>query len=123
MKILIADDDPNILIILKRVLQKNKHEILAAKDGQEAVDFFNKEHPDLAVLDINMPQLTGWDVLHEIRLKNKTFPVILLTVQTGLKDQIKGYNEQADYYLSKPFEPALLLAYVHRCENKIKKTS
>ncbi len=119
MRILLADDEPDILALLKDVLMDKKYEVFAANNGAEALDLYKSKKPDMAILDVNMPKMTGLEVLKEIRKDNRRFPVILLTIQIGLEDQIKGYEAEADYYLPKPFEPGVLLAYVRAAEKRI----
>ncbi|MBI4396648.1 MAG: response regulator [Elusimicrobia bacterium] len=119
MKILIADDEPGILDALKFVLTGERHEVVLAHDGDEALQAFQQHQDlDLIILDINMPALSGLEVLNRIRKTDKEIKIILLTVRDGLADQVSGYDAQADYYLTKPFDHDILLAYIRACAKK-----
>jgi DNA-binding response OmpR family regulator len=119
MRILLADDEPGILQLLKDILANQNYDVVTAQNGEEAIGILDKGGVDMAILDINMPKKTGIDVLIHIRETSVNFPVILLTIQVAVEDQIKGYQAQADYYLPKPFEPGVLLAYVRAAQKRI----
>jgi len=105
-KILVADDEPDILETVKNRLARDGYFVLTAKNGQEALDLaFSKESPDVIVLDINMPKKNGFEVLKELRSREgiKWQPVIILSSQNDFLNIKNGYDLEADYYLTKPF--------------------
>jgi len=103
MKILIVDDDPQILRLLERFLQAKGREILTAGDGEEALKICGKEAPDLVILDIIMPGMDGWEVLTRLR-ETSDIPVIMLTAKDSPGDTARGLLLGADDYISKPFD-------------------
>jgi DNA-binding response OmpR family regulator len=86
--------------------------VLEAQDGPQALAVFERERPDLVVLDVNLPRLNGFEVLKKIRSISEGLPVMMLTVRTGEEDQVRGLDLGADDYLGKPFSPRTLLARV-----------
>lgn len=103
--VLIADDDPDILLLLRVRLERSGYEVIAAQDGAEALALAVDRSPDLAILDISMPELTGVEVTRTLRERNFTQPVILLTALTQNADVAAGAAAGADAYLTKPFSP------------------
>ncbi|QHQ62912.1 response regulator [Anaerocolumna sedimenticola] len=116
--ILAADDEKEILEIFELFLSKEGFRILKAENGQKAIDIFNKEQIDLAILDIMMPGINGIQVLEYIR-KKSTIPVIVLSAKKEDYDKIIGLKLGADDYISKPFNPLELVA---RVEANIRRT-
>jgi two-component system, OmpR family, alkaline phosphatase synthesis response regulator PhoP len=110
-KILVADDEPNIVKLLRLYLREEGYEVVAARDGREAVDRFRAERPDLVILDLMMPELGGFEVCTEIR-KESDVPVIILTARSDDVDKIVGLEMGADDYVTKPFNPRELIARV-----------
>ena len=110
-KILIVDDDKNILELLRIYLNKEGYETVMAFDGEEAIAVFNEEHPDLVLLDVMLPKLDGWQVCREIRRTSPT-PVIMLTAKGETFDKILGFDLGADDYIVKPFETKEVIARV-----------
>lgn len=108
--ILVVDDEPSIRFLVARGLIAEGYEVLEAADGREAVDRL-ASGPDLVVLDVNMPSLSGWDVLAEIRRRGET-PVIMLTADHEESHRIQGLEMGADDYLGKPFSVGELIARV-----------
>lgn len=111
MKILIADDEADIRNLIKISLEENGYSILTAENGKEALDIIMSKDVDLAILDIMMPVLDGFNLLRKIREKS-TVPVILLTARTDDMDKVLGLGLGADDYISKPFSLAELIARV-----------
>jgi len=120
-KVLMVDDDQEILELLRFTFEKEGYDILMASDGEEGLHLAVNEKPDIIVLDINMPKLTGFEVLEKVRANTSTCltPVIILTSLTKTKDRITGIKLGADSYLSKPFEPYEIVA---RVEGLLKRT-
>ncbi len=109
--ILVVDDDEQVLDLLQVYLLKEGYRVLGARDGNDALELFKREHPDLVVLDIMMPGLDGFEVCQRIR-KNSRVPVIMLTAKDEDVDKILGLEMGADDYVTKPFNPRELLARI-----------
>lgn len=110
-KVLIVDDDPNILLSLEFLLTKNNYQVFVARNGMEALSSIEKEIPDVVLLDIMMPDLDGYLVCEYIR-KNEAFKhakVIFLSARSKESDIEKGYEMGADLYIVKPFSTRTLL--------------
>ena len=112
--VLVADDDNDIRDLVAFRLDRAGYEVLRAGDGQQALDLAREHQPDLAVLDVMMPKLTGYDVTRELRADNATsrIPVILLTARVQEADVARGFEAGADDYVKKPFSPQELKARV-----------
>lgn len=109
--ILIADDERNITDVCKRYLELEGYRVVVADDGQEALDRWRSEKPDVVILDLMMPRIDGWKVCEEIRTNQDT-PVIMLTALGEERDRIVGLTMGADDYLVKPFSPRELVLRV-----------
>jgi len=110
-RILIVDDDPNLIELIQYNLEGEGYKVIIARDGQEGIKAFFTHRPDLVVLDIAMPKLDGYQVCQRIREMTNT-PVIMLTAKGREEDIIKGLDLGADDYLTKPFRVGELLARV-----------
>jgi DNA-binding response OmpR family regulator len=112
--VLVADDDDDIRDLVAFRLDRAGYEVLRAGDGQQALDLAKEHVPDLAVLDVMMPKLTGYDVTRELRADAATsrIPVILLTARVQEADVARGFEAGADDYVKKPFSPQELKARV-----------
>ena len=112
--ILVADDDEDILALVKAVLERSGHEVVAVVDGAEALATVRTRKPDLAVLDITMPQVDGLEVLRRLRADEETaaLPVVLLSAQAQEADIERGFVTGASAYIKKPFSPRELAARV-----------
>ena len=111
MKILIADDDRNIVELLKLYIEKEGFTTITAMNGKEAIASFAKEKPDLVILDVMMPEADGWQVCKEIRKTSDT-PIIMLTAKGETFDKVLGLELGADDYMVKPFETKELIARI-----------
>lgn len=111
MKILLVDDDPDLLAVTGFALQQAGFLVVKAADGLAALEAFQREQPDLAVLDINMPRMTGFELAEKLRERSR-IPLIMLTARTEEADVVRALGLGADDYLSKPFSPKILLARV-----------
>ena len=109
--ILIADDDPVVHESLGLYLGSEGYEHASAYDGQQALDMFESLHPDMMVLDLMMPKVTGLDVCRQIR-QNNSVPIIMLTAKGEEIDRILGLELGADDYIVKPFSPREVLARI-----------
>lgn len=111
-KVLVVDDESNIVDILKFNLEREGYEVLCAYDGGEALEKARTEAPDLVLLDVMLPVMDGFSVLEEIRKKDKLTPVIMLTAREEERDKILGLEIGADDYIVKPFSVRELMARV-----------
>jgi len=112
MKILVVDDDLELLNLISFALRQAGYLVLEAPDGIEALRVFEAESPDLLILDFNLPRLNGIEVLKKIRAHGSATPVMMLTVRADEEDQVHALDQGADDYLTKPFSPRALLARV-----------
>lgn len=110
-KILIVDDDTNICELLRLYIEKEGYSTAIAHDGIQALEVFNREQPNLVLLDIMMPKLDGWQVCREIR-KISDCPIIMITAKGEVFDKILGLELGADDYVVKPFEAKEVVARV-----------
>lgn len=108
-KILIVEDDPNLLTTLKYNLLKEGYSVVTADDGAKALEIARSEKPDLIVLDIMLPKLSGFEVCRILR-KDMSVPILMLTAKTEEVDKIVGLEIGADDYMTKPFSMRELLA-------------
>lgn len=108
---MIADDDRDLLALIAFTLTQAGYLVVKASDGATALRSFEAESPDLCVLDINMPQASGFQVCEAIRTKS-TVPIMMLTVRGEEEDLVKALELGADDYLTKPFSPRTLLARI-----------
>src|SRR3974390_3091125 len=111
MKVLISDDDKDLLALIGFTLTQAGYIVIKAADGPTAIRQFQAELPDLVILDINMPGASGFDVCAAIRNQSRV-PVMMLTVRGEEEDLVKALELGADDYLTKPFSPRTLLARV-----------
>jgi two-component system KDP operon response regulator KdpE len=110
-RILVVDDDPLVVNLVKINLERAGYQVLSAAEGREAVECVASELPDLVILDLMLPDLDGYEVCRGIREFSLT-PVIMLTAKGEQVDKLRGFEVGADDYLTKPFAPAELLARV-----------
>lgn len=111
-KILIADDEPKLREMLAEVLTEEGYEVVTAADGEEAVEKIVIERPDLLLLDIKMPNMTGLDVLEAVRRANARLPIIISSAYTRMKSDIAVLTSNVKAYLVKPLDIDELLAKV-----------
>jgi DNA-binding response OmpR family regulator len=109
VKILLAEDDTNLGILLVDYLENAGYEITLCKDGEEALTVFRNNTFDLCLLDVMMPKMDGFTLAREIRTVNKSIPVLFITAKSLKADKIKGYGLGADDYITKPFDEEELL--------------
>ncbi|MBE6911936.1 MAG: response regulator transcription factor [Ruminococcaceae bacterium] len=110
--ILIIEDDLNIAELIRLYLEKDEFKVSIAYDGKTGVDLFQKEHPDLVLLDIMLPVMDGFAVCREIR-KNDRTPIIMLTAKNETVDKITGLELGADDYIAKPFDMKEVIARIY----------
>lgn len=116
MKILVADDNPSNVELLKDVLRVSGYQILSATDGTAALEMVREQLPDLVILDINMPGMSGIDVCAALKEDHTTssIPIIMLTAMTDVENRVKALSLGADDYLTKPYSPRELVARIQR---------
>jgi DNA-binding response OmpR family regulator len=105
--VLVADDEPHLLRLVKFRLEREGYRVLTAADGDAALQVARNERPDLCVLDVMMPKRSGFDVLRELRADERfnTTKVIMLTARAQDRDVDAGFSLGADDYVTKPFSP------------------
>jgi two-component system alkaline phosphatase synthesis response regulator PhoP/two-component system response regulator VicR len=114
--ILACDDDLDTLNIIKIKLEAQGYKVITARDGQQALSLVRQHKPDLVILDVMMPKLSGFKVARLIKFdsKSKQTPLILLTARTQEADRALGSTVGAELYMTKPFDPENLLKEVQR---------
>jgi DNA-binding response OmpR family regulator len=120
IKILVADDDDMFRELAETLLTGAGYQVTATKDGQECWEHLVSKGADMAVLDINMPRLTGTELTKKIRADDrfKDLPIMLLTIRELIEDQVAGYERGADDYMMKPFDGDMLIARVRALERR-----
>src|SRR5438445_10021696 len=115
-KILVVDDHPHIVRLVRRELERESHEVITAEDGEEALTLIRREQPALVVLDVVMPRKNGFEVLRELKADPVTreIVVIMLTVKDRDAEFTHGLQLGADWYVPKPFVPGDIAALVRR---------
>ena len=111
VKVLIVDDDTNICELLRLYLEKEGYSTVIANDGEEAIEAFKNNSPDIILLDVMLPKLDGWQVCREIR-KTSQVPIIMLTAKGETFDKVFGLELGADDYVTKPFESKEVVARI-----------
>ena len=115
-KILIVDDEPNILLSLDFLMKKNGYSVFIARDGEEAINIINREKPETIILDIMMPKVDGYEVCQYVRQHEEyaSAKVIFLSAKSKESDIQKGYEMGVDLYLTKPFSTRTLVEKVKK---------
>jgi two-component system alkaline phosphatase synthesis response regulator PhoP len=113
-RILVVDDDREIVRLLRAYLEQGGYQVLVAYDGETALHILRREHPDLVLLDLMLPDRDGWDVTRIVRsdLHLAAMPIIMLTARVEDQDKIVGLELGADDYVTKPFNPREVMARV-----------
>ena len=112
LKILVVDDESRMRKLVKDFLVKKDYTVVEAADGEEALDiFFQQNDISMVLLDVMMPKLDGWQVCREIRKESKV-PIIMLTAKSEEQDELLGFELGVDEYITKPFNPKILVARV-----------
>lgn len=110
-RILVVDDEPKLLELVRWILERNGFEVIEAQNGREAIERVQDELPSLVLLDVMMPDMNGFETLREIR-KFSNVPVIMLTVQASEADKVHGLELGADDYVTKPFSHRELVSRI-----------
>ncbi|HEY9626264.1 MAG TPA: response regulator transcription factor [Coleofasciculaceae cyanobacterium] len=121
-RLLLIDDDPNLILLVKDYLEFRGYEVITAENGQDALEVLDKDTPDMIICDVMMPQMDGYSLVEHVRKNPRTnwIPVLFLSAKGQSQDRVKGLNTGADVYMVKPFEPEELVAQV---ESSLKQAS
>lgn len=117
--LLVVDDDARVLGLMNRLLEQEGYRVIKASNGQEALDMFDQEMPDLILLDVTMPVMDGYTVCRRIREFSQT-PIIMVTARGRDDEKIQGLDAGADDYVTKPFSPKELAARVRAALRRTK---
>lgn len=112
IKILLVDDDVKNSLLLKRFIEAEGYEVSYASNGKVGLEMYRESHPDLILLDINMPELDGFEMARIIRLTDKRVIIFFLTDRTDKVDRLHGFSLKGNDYIPKPFYPEELLAKI-----------
>jgi two-component system copper resistance phosphate regulon response regulator CusR len=110
--VLVVEDDPDLLTVLPRILSTAGYVVRTAADGEDALSKVLDDAPAIAILDVGLPKLSGYELARELRSRGYQFPLLMLTARVSVDDKVSGLDAGADDYLAKPFEYAELLARV-----------
>ena len=113
IKILLVDDDLKNSMLLKRFIEADGYEVIYANNGKVGLEMYREEHPDLILLDINMPELDGFEMARMIRQSDKRVVIFFLTDRTDKVDRLHGFSLKGNDYIPKPFYPEELIARIH----------
>ncbi len=119
-KVLIVDDEPNVVRVLSYVLRAQGYEVISADNGAKALRKTATERPDLIILDIMLPDMSGFEVCQELRTCHVEVPVLMLTGRKSVDDRIRGLDSGADDYVPKPFDFDEFLARVRALSRRPK---
>lgn len=103
-RILVVDDDKNTRFLFKTILEKARYTVFTAKDGEEALSVMEREHVDLAVLDVMMPRMDGYEFTRTLRNANNSLPILMVSAKQMPKDKHLGFDAGTDDYMTKPIE-------------------
>lgn len=121
-RLLLIDDDPNLILLVKDYLEFRGYEVVTAENGREALEVLEQDVPDMIICDVMMPEMDGYSLVKHVREDPRTswIPVLFLSAKGQSQDRVKGLNTGADVYMVKPFEPEELVAQV---ESSLKQAS
>lgn len=113
-RLLLIDDDPNLILLVKDYLEFRGYEVMTAENGREALDMLDKDTPDMIICDVMMPEMDGYSLVEHVRKDSRMswIPVLFLSAKGQSQDRVKGLSTGADVYMVKPFEPEELVAQV-----------
>jgi DNA-binding NarL/FixJ family response regulator len=113
-RLLLIDDDPNLILLVKDYLEFRGYEVITAENGREALEVLEQDMPDMIICDVMMPEMDGYQFVNQVRQDERTswIPILFLSAKGQSQDKIKGLNIGADVYMVKPFEPEELVAQV-----------
>lgn len=111
IKVLIAEDDKDIIEVLKLYIESNDMDVLVAQDGEKALELAQRGGASIALVDIMMPKLNGYELIKEIR-KTSSMPIIIVSAKSADSDKVLGLDIGADAFITKPFNPLEVIAYI-----------
>jgi DNA-binding NarL/FixJ family response regulator len=119
-QLLLIDDDPNLILLVKDYLEFQGYEVVTAENGREALEILAKNIPDMIICDVMMPEMDGYGLVEQVRQDPRTswIPVMFLSAKGQSHDRVRGLNQGADVYMVKPFEPEELVAQVESSLNQ-----
>ena len=112
MQILIVEDDIRLAKAVKQILEENNYQVDMVHDGQSGLDYAESGSYDVIILDVMLPVLDGFEVAKQLRRKDVSTPILMLTARSQIPDKIEGLDSGADDYMTKPFSPAEMLAHL-----------
>jgi len=118
IKIVLAEDEPNLAQIVKESLETRNFEVFLASNGEEAYKLYKNSNPEILVLDVMMPKKDGFTLAKEIREENKQIPIIFLTAKSQTKDVLEGFEHGGNDYLKKPFSMEELIVRIQSLLNR-----
>jgi len=123
-RLLIVDDEPNLLFAVSACLRAESYEVTTARSGRDALVRIAEALPDLVISDIRMPGMDGYALAKQLRSSSRTdlIPIVFLTAKDETADRIEGFRSGVDAYLTKPFEPDELLAVVENILDRVQRT-
>ena len=115
-RVLVIDDEPDVLLLCRVNLEHAGHEVLEAPDAERGLELAREQRPDIIVLDLMLPRRDGYDVLRELESDEhmKEVPVLVLTAKARWEDQVRGWQAGACEYITKPFSPVALTEVLER---------
>ncbi|MGF1496144.1 MAG: response regulator transcription factor [Elainellaceae cyanobacterium] len=121
-RLLLIDDDPNLILLVKDYLEFRGYEVMTAENGREALEMLEQDTPDMIICDVMMPEMDGYSLVEHVRKDTRMswIPVLFLSAKGQSQDRVKGLSTGADVYMVKPFEPEELVAQV---ESSLKQAS
>jgi DNA-binding NarL/FixJ family response regulator len=121
-RLLLIDDDPNLILLVKDYLEFRGYEVVTAENGREALELLEQDTPDMIICDVMMPEMDGYSLVEHVRkdVRMNWIPVLFLSAKGQSQDRVKGLSTGADVYMVKPFEPEELVAQV---ESSLKQAS
>jgi DNA-binding NarL/FixJ family response regulator len=113
-QLLLIDDDPNLVLLVKDYLELRGYNVITAKNGRDALKVFEKDIPNLIICDVMMPEMDGYAFVKKVRENPQTswLPVLFLSAKGQIQDRVTGLSKGADVYMVKPFEPDELVAQI-----------
>ena len=121
MKILLVDDEESLLNLVKINLMFENYEVITAECGKAAIELFQTQSPDLVVLDLMLPDIDGFQVIHAIQEINNEVPIIVLSAKNQINDRLLGLQLGADDYITKPFDSRELILRIRAISRRINK--
>ncbi|MBC6423733.1 MAG: response regulator transcription factor [Hormoscilla sp. SP12CHS1] len=121
-RLLLIDDDPNLILLVRDYLEFRGYGVMTADNGRQALEILEQEYPDMIICDVMMPEMDGYTLVKQVRENPKTnlIPFLFLSAKGHSADKVKGLNRGADVYIAKPFDPEELVAQV---ESSLKQAS